>query len=51
MRVTRIVSPAFNRGSAQEYATRLIAKVVPLHRTSSSARTSRNRASLPRAPS
>ena len=51
MRVSRIASPGFSRGSAHEYATRLIAKVVPLHSTSSSARTLRKRASLPRAPS
>ena len=51
MRDTRMVSPAFRRGSAHEYATRLIANVVPLHSTSSSGRTLRKRASLLRAPS
>ena len=51
IRVTTITSPAFNRGSAHEYATRLIAKVVPLHSTSSLGRTLRNRASFVRAPS
>lgn len=51
MREIRITSPAPKRGNAHEYATRLIAKVVPLHSTNSSARTLRKRASLLRAPS
>ena len=51
IRVTRMASPAFSCGRPHEYATRLMAKVVPLHRISSSVRTLRKRASLPRAPS
>ena len=51
IRVSRIVSPSRSRGSAQLYATRLIANVVPDVSTSSSAGTPTNPASLPRAPS
>jgi len=51
IRVMRMVSPALSRGSAHEYAARLIAKVVPLHSTRSSRCTLRNAASLRRAPS
>jgi hypothetical protein len=51
IRVSRIASPGCSRGSAQEYATRLIAKVVPLVSTSSSPRTFTCAASFARAAS